>query len=79
MFEFEEVKESEARAFAKENGAVFKLVSAKNAKGIEVIIKHLISLFRTYFSLLESFWSILSLKTIVSAEVPTSAALEKTQ
>ena len=36
MFEFEEVQESMVRAFAKEQGMIFKLVSAKTSSGIEV-------------------------------------------
>ncbi|MFM7853894.1 MAG: hypothetical protein ACKO96_18715, partial [Flammeovirgaceae bacterium] len=36
MFEYEEVDENSGRNFAKENNAVFKLVSAKSSFGIEV-------------------------------------------
>jgi hypothetical protein len=36
MFEYEEVDENSGRNFAKEHNAVFKLVSAKSAFGIEV-------------------------------------------
>ena len=36
QFEFEEVNENYVRAFAKEYGIAFKLVSAKSANGIDV-------------------------------------------
>ena len=35
MYEYEEVSENEGKAFAKENGAIFKLTSAKLGLGIE--------------------------------------------
>jgi hypothetical protein len=47
MFEFEEVKETTARVFAKEVGAAFKLVSAKSSNGIEV---SLCLMYRTCFT-----------------------------
>ena len=36
MFEFSEVNETEARNYAKEHNAVYKLVSAKSGTGIGV-------------------------------------------
>lgn len=38
MFEYEEVKETVGKAFAKEANAAFKLVSAKSANGIDVVL-----------------------------------------
>jgi hypothetical protein len=39
LYESEDVEEEKVRAFAKEIDAVYKLTSAKNASGIDVILK----------------------------------------
>lgn len=39
MYEIEEVSETEGKTLAKENGAIFKLTSAKHSTGIEQLFE----------------------------------------
>ena len=40
MYEYEEVQETEAKAFAKDIGAIFQTTSAKLSNGVEELFKN---------------------------------------